>query len=61
MKNRLNKSLSRLKKEKLVKEDKDLISKKTDNARVDNISNTKKNLSLTFRPYIFQKLNIRGI
>ena len=28
MKNRLNKSLSRLKKEKLVKEDKDLISKK---------------------------------
>ena len=29
MKNRLNKSLSRLKKEKLVKEDKDLISKKS--------------------------------
>ena len=28
MKNRLNKSLSRLKKEKLIKEDKDLISKK---------------------------------
>ena len=28
MKNRLNKSLSRLKKEKLVKEDKELISKK---------------------------------
>ena len=28
MKNRLNKSLSRLKKEKLVEEDKDLISKK---------------------------------
>ena len=28
MKNRLNKSLSRLKKEKLIKDDKDLISKK---------------------------------
>ena len=28
MKNRLNKSLSRLKKEKLIEEDKDLISKK---------------------------------
>ena len=42
---------------KITFSSKDLINKKTDSTNVVNISNTKKNLNLTFRPYMFQKLN----
>jgi len=43
---------------KITFSSKDLTNKKTDNAKVVIINNIKKNLNLTFRPYMFQKLNV---
>ena len=43
---------------KITFSSKDLIIKKTDKATVTNIRDTKKNLSLTLRPYMVQKLNV---
>ena len=43
---------------KITFSSKDLTNKKTDNAKVVIINNIKKNLNLTYRPYMFQKLNV---